>query len=175
MFSFASVEREILGCLVYVTYSICCDVLCMYMLSCACICGGGVLIETCSIAGIGLSVWTQPVQECFLIHTIQHKIIWFLYIFTGRRNFNEWDTFQYTWLVDIFHLDQKMCVGPFQYKIVSYQFSKTTVETRQSYHCFISTKWFPLWQDSNFILLKWAPNLLKSLSLWVSRHQTGYV
>ena len=56
MFSFASVEREILGCLVHVTYSICCDVLCMYMLSCACICGGGVLIETCFIAGIGLSV-----------------------------------------------------------------------------------------------------------------------
>ena len=66
----------LLGCLVYVfvsvMYSICCDVLCMYMLSCACICGGGVLIKTCFIASIGLSVWTQPVQECFLIHTTQH-------------------------------------------------------------------------------------------------------
>ena len=104
-----------------------------------------------------------------------YKIIGFVYKFTGRRNFNAWDTFQSTWLVDIFRLDQKMCVGPFQYTIVSYQFSKTTVETRQSYHCFISTKWYPLWQDSNFMLLKWAPNLLKSLSLWVSRHQRGYV
>ena len=37
-----------------------------------CICGGVVLLETCFIAGIGLSVWPQPVQEFFLIHTTQH-------------------------------------------------------------------------------------------------------
>ena len=45
------------------------------MISYACTCGAGVLIETCFIAGISFSVWARPIQECFLIHTTQQRFI----------------------------------------------------------------------------------------------------